>query len=125
MPIGTKAKIEARREKDAHRFKEKLMSPQSTGRQWDRLVQVIARGDLQTIKQLDYEDIDILMKNSRGATGLMYAAQANNQFAHQVLEYFLERGSDVDDVDRAGWTALFYAAQAGEELSVNWAANIK
>jgi ankyrin repeat protein len=94
------------------------MSPQSTGRQWDRLVQVIARGDLQTIKQLEYEDIDVLMKNSRGATGLMYAAQANNQFAHQVLEYFLEHGSDVDDVDRAGWTALFYAAQAGEELSV-------
>jgi ankyrin repeat protein len=69
-------------------------------------------GLTQIIETLLREGADINMRNSRGETPFLIAAQNDHR---EAVELFLENGNDVNEQNRGGETALSWAAKNGSK----------
>jgi ankyrin repeat protein len=66
----------------------------------------------QIVKRLIETGIDVNIKNNKGKTALMYAAENDeNEGKIIIVTMLLEAGADVNTVDDEGMSALDYAIE--------------
>ena len=75
-----------------------------------QLVNAAKDGDLDKVKDLIAEGVDVDSKNKGGTTALMMAARFDNL---DIVEYLVEKGADVNAKNELGRSALYMAARNG------------
>jgi ankyrin repeat protein len=79
------------------------------------LLSAAAKGDIDTMKSLLAEGVDVNERNKKGKTALMLAA-FNNRI--EAVKFLLEKGADVNAKDEDGHTTLFFAVKRGKTTIV-------
>lgn len=80
----------------------------------DELVEEAGDGNLQRVRELLDEGIDINHKNEQNeGRAALHAASENNR--EDVVRFLLEKGANVNIQDSAGNTPLLYASRYGHE----------
>lgn len=77
-----------------------------------QLLQAIEKDDIKAVMAMIKGGLDVNSPvDKRGRTALMIASRLNS---NNVVRGLLSRGSDVEQVDSSGWTALMWAASSKE-----------
>jgi ankyrin repeat protein len=71
-------------------------------------------GSVDSIGVLLAAGVPVGIRDGNGATPLHYAAFGDNRAA-DAIRFLLDHGADIEAVEDAGHTALFYAAQSGKK----------
>ena len=74
------------------------------------LIHAIENNDIDLVRQLLDNGIDINLRDSTGNTALMWASQEGH---NEIVELLLIEGADVNNIDLDGDTALMLASQEG------------
>lgn len=72
-------------------------------------------GDLNRVKKLVEDGVDLNIKSSTGGTVLMEATSAGRL---EMTKYLIELGVDINARDEDGYNALFYAIKYDHPLEV-------
>lgn len=70
-------------------------------------------GDIQTVRMLLTQSVDVNARDSTGRTAILYAAGAGRI---ELLEMLVERGANVEDRNCAGHSAVMFAVGAGLKI---------
>ncbi len=76
----------------------------------EMLFSALDQGNLETIRRLVDQGVDIHSRSRGGWTPLMYASLSGNL---EIARFLLEQGVDVNAYDEEGWTALMLATGQG------------
>jgi len=89
-------------------------APSPTAQKWPALVEAIEKGNVDVVKKLIEEGINVNLSRN-GVTPLMLAASKGHT---ELAELFLQAGVNINTKDDDGWTALHKAAfdQAGSAI---------
>lgn len=74
------------------------------------LMRASAKGDLETVKKLLNEGVDVNATDMHGRTALIEAAWSGNA---SIAELLVQKGAEVNAADSAGYTALMRASEEG------------
>ncbi len=77
------------------------------------LFTAIENDKLDIVEILLHHDADITLKNDGGRTALMWAI-----FMPNITKVLIERGADIDEVDKTGQTALSISADFGSVANI-------
>lgn len=75
----------------------------------------ISKGDLEELKNIWKEGMDVDVRTQGGWTPLMYACQKANKGTYDIVSFLLEKGANADLYTSNGLTALHLAAVNGGE----------
>ncbi|MDX5496405.1 MULTISPECIES: ankyrin repeat domain-containing protein [unclassified Wolbachia] len=82
----------------------------ANGNNLERLSTAAKKCNLDTVKSLIKNVVDINATHHFGATSLHYATSGG---CLEVVKFLIKEGIDINITDAFGWTALHYAAQEG------------
>ena len=77
----------------------------------ENLMRASAHGDLDEVKKLLAQGINVNARHTNAMTALMFASGKGHQ---DIAKFLLEKGADVNAKDDAGFTALMAASVAGQ-----------
>ncbi|MBN2182565.1 MAG: ankyrin repeat domain-containing protein [Sedimentisphaerales bacterium] len=76
------------------------------------LQRAIERDDIERVRSLLSEELDINKKNSQGDAPIHMAVNKQNR---EIIQLILEKNPDINSVDGFGRTAVFLAANSGQK----------
>ena len=83
---------------------------------WTPLMVAAINGDVDTIKLLLEESVDIEASSNNGETALMLGASRGH---HDVVRILLSSGANIDATNAKGWTTLMLAVRDKDEKTVD------
>ena len=82
------------------------------------IFQAAKNGNIERIKELLSEGIDVNTKDTHGWTALILSCVfSNKKSSIETVKLLLEYGADINIQDNKGWTSLMYASRHSNEVS--------